>query len=153
MTQPEEKDQGSATALKGRWNVHTLFKQFMKFGVVGLSNTAISLGIYYLLVSLGCHYLLANAVGFVISVLNSYFWNSRFIFREKREHSEWQALGKVFLSYGVSFCLSSLLMLLFVDALHISTYLAPVLRLVLTVPLNFLMNKLWAFKDNGGIVP
>ena len=87
----------------------------------------------------------------MLSVLNSYFWNSRFIFKEKRESSGWRALGKVFLSYGVSFCLSTALMLLFVQVLHISAYLAPILRLLFTVPLNFVMNKLWAFKDRGGI--
>ncbi|MEA4871027.1 MAG: GtrA family protein [Christensenella sp.] len=134
-----------------RFNCKTLFAQFMKFGVVGVSNTLISLGVYYLLLTFGCHYLLANAAGFVLSVLNSYFWNSRFIFRDKLETSGWRALGKVFLSYGVSFGLSTVLMLLFVQVLHISAYLAPVLRLVLTVPLNFVMNKLWAFKDHGGI--
>ena len=134
-----------------RLNFKTLFGQFMKFGVVGVSNTLISLGIYYLLLALGFYYLLANAAGFVLSVLNSYFWNSRFIFKEKRETIRWRALGKVFLSYGVSFCFSTVLMLLFVHVLHISVYLAPALRLILTVPLNFLMNKLWAFKDHGGI--
>lgn len=136
---------------RNRFHVKKLFSQFVKFGLVGVSNTAISLGIYYLLLALGCHYLLSNAAGFVLSVLNSYFWNSRFIFKEKQEASGWRALGKVFLSYGVSFCLSTALMLLFVQVLHISAYLAPILRLLFTVPLNFVMNKLWAFKDRGGI--
>ena len=150
---PENSQPLSSAPENGRkrYNLKTLFSQFVKFGLVGVSNTAISLGIYYLLLALGCHYLLANAAGFVLSVLNSYFWNSRFIFKEKRESSGWRALGKVFLSYGFSFCLSTVLMLLFVQVLHISAYLAPILRLLFTVPLNFVMNKLWAFKDRGGI--
>ena len=151
MAQTEQSGQEQQPHARTRWNRKMLAAQFMKFGVVGLSNTAISLGIYYLLIGVGCHYLLANGAGFVLSVLNSYFWNSRFIFRDKKENSEWKALGKVFLAYGVSFCLSSLLMILFVQVLGISEYLAPILRLVLTVPLNFVMNKLWAFKDKGGI--
>jgi len=124
-----------------------LVRQFFKFGIVGVSNTLISLGCYYLLVWLGAHYLLANTVGFVLSVINSYVWNSRFVFKEKTERSEAKAFAKVFLSYGVSFCLSSVLMLLFVQVLGISEYLAPILRLVFTIPLNFFMNKLWAFKE------
>lgn len=124
-----------------------LVKQFFKFGIVGVSNTLISLGCYYLLVYLGAHYLLANAVGFVLSVCNSYFWNSRYVFKDKNEHNGWRAFIKVFFSYGVSFCLSSVLMFLFVQVLEISKYLAPILRLVFTIPLNFVMNKLWAFKE------
>lgn len=130
------------------WNkLLKLAKQFFKFGIVGVSNTLISLGCYYLLVWLGLHYLIANAVGFVLSVINSYFWNSRYVFKEKTEHNGIRAFVKVFLSYGASFCLSSVLMLLFVQVLGISEYIAPILRLVFTIPLNFVMNKLWAFKE------
>lgn len=128
-------------------NFKKLFTQFMKFGIVGVSNTLISLGCYYVLVYFGVHYLLANAVGFVVSVCNSYFWNSRYVFKEKKEQSGLRAFIKVFCSYGVSFCLSSVLMVLFVQVLGISEYLAPILRLVFTIPLNFVMNKLWAFKE------
>ena len=128
-------------------NLKKLFAQFMKFGIVGVSNTLISLGCYYVLVYFGVHYLLANGVGFVVSVCNSYFWNSRYVFKDKKEQSGLRDFVKVFCSYGVSFCLSSVLMVLFVQVLGISEYLAPILRLVFTIPLNFVMNKLWAFKE------
>lgn len=128
-------------------NLKKLVAQFMKFGMVGVSNTLISLGCYYVLVYFGLHYLLANAVGFVVSVCNSYFWNSRYVFKDKKEQSGVRAFMKVFCSYGVSFCLSSVLMVVFVQLLGISEYLAPILRLIFTIPLNFVMNKLWAFKE------
>lgn len=124
-----------------------LFAQFVKFGMVGVSNTLISLGFYYLFVWLGFHYLLANAIGFVVSVCNSYFWNSRFVFKGKTETSEARAFAKVFASYGLSFLISSVLMYVFVQFLGISEWLAPILRLVFTVPINFCMNKLWAFRE------
>lgn len=38
-------------------------------------------------------------------------------------------------------------MTLFVQVMGISQMIAPIPRLVFTIPLNFLMNKLWAFKD------
>lgn len=124
-----------------------LLLQFLKFGIVGISNTVISLATYYLLVFLDVHYLIANGAGFVLSVINSYFWNSRYVFKDKKENSGFRAFSKVFLSYLVSFCLSSVLIYLFVQVLHISEYLAPILRLAATIPLNFFMNKLWAFKE------
>ena len=124
-----------------------LFQQFIKFGLVGVSNTIISLGIYYLLVYLNIHPVIANAVGFIVSVINSFFWNNKFVFVEKTEYNNKKAFVKVFVSYGVSFILSTVLIELFVDVLHISKYLAPILRLLVTIPLNFFMNKLWAFKE------
>ena len=47
----------------------------------------------------------------------------------------------------ILFGVSSVLMVVFVQILGISEYLAPILRLVFTIPLNFVMNKLWAFKE------
>lgn len=124
-----------------------LFFQFFKFGIVGVSNTLISLGTYYLLVFLGVHYLIANTAGFLLSVVNAYIWNSKYVFKEKTEESSARAFSKVFMSYLLSFCLSSVLIWLFVQVMNISEYLAPILRLVATIPLNFFMNKLWAFKE------
>lgn len=126
-----------------------IMEQFIKFGFVGVSNTIISLATYYILVWLGCPYILANTAGFLLSVGNAYFWNSRYVFKEKTEESQIKAFGKVFLSYLGSFCISTVLITVMVEILHISEYVAPVLRLVVTVPINFVVNKLWAFKDRS----
>lgn len=126
-----------------------LVVQFMKFGMVGVSNTLISLATYYILVYFGFHYIVANACGFVLSVLNAFYWNNKYVFKDKTETSKWKLFSKVFLSYGGSFLLSTCLITVFVEILHISEWLAPILRLVVTVPINFIVNKLWAFKDKG----
>ena len=44
--------------------------QFIKFGMVGVSNTVVSLATYYLFTFFGVHYLIANALGFVTGTLN-----------------------------------------------------------------------------------
>ena len=49
--------------------------QFIKFGMVGVSNTVVSLATYYLFTFFGVHYLIANALGFVTGTLNAYYWN------------------------------------------------------------------------------
>lgn len=124
-----------------------LIKQFLGFGIVGLSNTIISLLVYYIFVYFGFHYLIANTAGFLVSVVNSYFWNSRYVFKDKAESNELHAFIKVVMSYGISFVLSSILLAVFVQIFGISEYIAPILKIAATVPLNFIMNKLWAFKD------
>lgn len=121
-----------------------LFWQFFKFGIVGISNNLIYLGIYYLLLFAGVHYLLAYACGFVVSVLNAYVWNSRFVFKKRQDVGK--SLAKVFISYGIVSLLSLGLLYVMVDLIKVSDKIAPLLILFVTIPLNFLLNKFWAFR-------
>ena len=120
-----------------------LFWQFIKFGIVGLSNTAVSFLVYYTLLWAGVHYLIASAAGFALSVLNAYFWSKKFVFTQSTSKNQ---LAKVYISYGATFVLSLCTMFIMVDNLGISQLIAPVLNLFITVPLNFLLNKFWVFK-------
>ena len=122
-----------------------LAAQFIKFGIVGLSNTLISLATYYILIYFGINYIVANTVGFVISVLNAYYWNSKFVFKKTNENNL-KPMIKTFVSYGATFVLSTILLIAMVDYLNISKIIAPALNLIITIPLNFLLNKFWAFK-------
>ena len=121
------------------------FLQFVKFCLVGLSNTAISLLVYYIFVLINPRwYLVGNAAGFVVSVLNSYFWNSRFVFKKQDERAK--TIVKTFLAYGTNLLIGTVLLWLFVDILGLSEFVAPLLQLVITVPLNYLLNKCCVMK-------
>ncbi len=119
--------------------------QFAKFCLVGVSNTAISLAAYYIFVMISKDlYIVGNAVGFVVSVLNSYFWNSNFVFKKKDEKAK--TIIKTFLAYGTNLFIGTGLLYLLVDILGISAYIAPLLNLIITIPLNFVINKFWVMK-------
>lgn len=122
--------------------------QFVKFGLVGASNTIISLMTYYVLVYCNVNYLLSNTIGFVLGTLNAYYWNNKYVFKKEdnEERSTIKSCIKVFISYGVTFIINTLLLILWVDVLNISDLIAPIINLIVTVPINFLLNKLWAFK-------
>lgn len=132
------------SVLKALWS---RFGQFVKFGIVGCSNTIINLAVYYLCLYLGAHYLAAYTLGFLVSVCNAFFWNNMYVFKNKRETSLFRAFIKVFVSYGASFLLSILLIGILVEMLDISSVLAPILKMIITVPLNFALVKIWAFRD------
>lgn len=124
--------------------------QFIKFGMVGLSNTVISYVVYMLMIWLGMHYLVASVVGFIISVINSFFWNNRFVFKTEdgEKRNPWKTLVKTFISYaGTGLLLSNILLIVWVELFELPEWLGPILNLAITVPLNFLLNKLWAFKN------
>lgn len=122
-----------------------LLWQFVKFGMVGVSNAIVLLAVYYTMLYFGIHYIVAYTIGFVLSVLNAYFWNNRFVFKESRS-SFWYKLMKVYASYITTFVLSTVLLYLWVDVLGVSDKVAPVINICITTPINFMMNKLWAFK-------
>ena len=129
------------------------FAQFIKFCIVGLSNTLLSYGIYLLMLfllrplNLSWDYFVASFLSFVLSVLWSFFWNNRFVFKNKESsQSIWKSLLKTYLSYAFTgIVLGNLLLFVFVALLGIPKEIAPLLGLVITVPLNFLLNKYWAF--------
>jgi putative flippase GtrA len=59
----------------------------------------------------------------------------------------WQALAKTYVSYSFTgLFLNSILLILWVKVLGISEYIAPIINLLVSVPLNFIINKFWAFK-------
>ena len=141
--------------LNNRWQrlmespIGKLLLQFIKFGMVGVTNTAVSYAIYALILWLGGHYLVASVVSFVISVAWSYLLNNRFVFKKSEDETRvwWKALLKAYVSYGITgLVLANILLYLWIDVLGINQYLAFVINLVFTIPVNFLLNKLWAFK-------
>lgn len=129
--------------------------QFIKFGIVGASNTLISYGLNVLvlfLLSPFCFrwdWVLGNAIAFILSVLWSFYWNNKYVFvLEEGEKRNWiKALLKTYVSYGFTgIILNMALSYLWIEVFGISKYITPLINLIISVPLNFLINKFWAFK-------
>ncbi len=121
--------------------------QFLKFGLVGVLNTVIAYVVYLFFIMLGIHYMVSNLIGFSVSVINSYYWNNRYVFKVDRQRVWWKTLAKTYISYaGTGILLSSLLLFLWVDVCGIMEEVAPLLNLLFTVPINFIVNKFWAYK-------
>lgn len=125
------------------WRFLTL--QFIKFGLVGISNAVVLLVVYYILLYVNIHYIVAYVIGFILSVLNAYFWNNQYVFKQARS-TFWYKLLKCYISYITTFVISTILLYLWVDVLSVSDKVAPIINICITTPINFIMNKLWAFK-------
>lgn len=123
--------------------------QFIKFGTIGAFNTILTYVLYFIFVKGGMHYLYANALTWFITVFISYVLNNIFTFGGN-DKLVWSlsALIKVYISYSITgLFLNSLLLALWIDIFGISNVIAPIINLVFTIPINFLLNKLWAYKD------
>lgn len=156
--------------------------QFIKFGLVGVSNTLVNYIVYLIFISLDFGIVVSNTFGFLISVLNAYFWGSRFVFKEdetKEKRVWWQVLLKTYASYALGFVLNTLLLILWVQILNIGKYfgfvgdiigwasgfigflpesltaeeiseiIAPIINIFVTVPINFVINKFWAYRQKN----
>ena len=100
----------------------TVLCEFIKFGLVGISNTVISYVAYVVCVYVGIHYFGANAIGFVISVLNSFYWNNKYVFtcQEGQKRSWLPALLKTLpeLYWHRCFCICGWMCLGYQNILH-----------------------------------
>ena len=136
--------------------------QFVKFGLVGVWNTVFSYAINVccllifhklgILSTANLDMYVANTIAFILSVLVSFLLNSKFVFtlEEGQSRSFWKALLKSYLSYGFTgIILNNVLAYLWVNVLGISKFIAPLISLIIAIPINFFMNKLWAFKTEN----
>lgn len=128
-------------------------RQFLKFGLIGALNTVLSYLItnacYY---GLRLHEQLCNLITFLITVLISYLLNSRFVFRKEDGEGEiwYKSLAKVYASYAITeLALVGILLFVQERLFGIPHFIATFLNLCLTVPLNFLLNKFWAYRKHS----
>ena len=134
--------------VKNKEDLKKLVAQFVKFGLVGLSNTLVSWACYYLFLWIDEDlYMVGSVVGAVVSIANAFFWNDRFVFKgnENDWRSKLKRLAKTYVSYGGTSLLSTFLLWLEVQ-LGVDKVIAPVVNLLITIPLNFILNKFWTFK-------
>ena len=125
--------------------------QFIKFCVVGASNFIVLYVVYAVVIFLGGSWLWGSLLGFVLSVLNAFFWNNRYVFKveENEERLWWKTLIKTYISYAFSGVLiANALLFLWNNVIGIPELLGPVINLAVTTPINYLMNKFWTFRTN-----
>ena len=127
-------------------NFTATVKQFIKFGYVGLMNAGISYFLYFLCIYNGMSIYAGNAIGFVGGVVNSYLWNSRWVFKGNQEGFK-KTIPKFFATYLLSLVLSMLLLYLFVDMGGMNKYAAPILIICITTFIKFSLSKFWTFKN------
>ena len=61
--------------------------RFVKFGMVGVINTLVNWIIFFILNALGMYYILANIIAYILGTVNSYLWNTLWVFKYKDKAS------------------------------------------------------------------
>ncbi|MBD3360097.1 MAG: hypothetical protein GF365_05335 [Candidatus Buchananbacteria bacterium] len=121
-------------------------RQFVKFCLVGLGNTALDY-IFYLLFSrvLGVYFLYANLLSVGIAMTASFIFNKHWTFRDKAKNVKTQYLKFVGVN-AVYFVLNNSIVFTLVQYLQIYDLLAKVIAIMVGLFWNFLANRYWTFK-------
>lgn len=127
-----------------------IVRQFVKFCIVGVSNTVLTLSVIFLLMRVfEVNYIIANMVGYLLGVVNSFLWNKRWTFRSKGP------LGRESVAFGLVFAVSYVIQLgglvLLKEVVHVD--IAQILSLVLFSVVNFLGNRFISFTHTKPALP
>lgn len=80
------------------------FVQLLKYGVIGVSNTLITSVVFYVINTLmGLDYAVANTLGYILGLINSFVWNSTWVFRTGG--NVWREAGLFALGFIICFAL------------------------------------------------
>ncbi len=119
--------------------------QFIKFGIVGVSNTVLAFAIYTLLLKVfGVWYLAASAIGFVVGAVNGFLLNRRWTFAGHVGDSLTPVRWGVVQGCGLA--LNEGLLFLFVDGADVEKLLGQALATIVVTVVTFLVNRAWTFR-------
>jgi putative flippase GtrA len=121
-------------------------KQFPRFLMVGIANTALGYAIIF-----GCMYLarlspeICNVAGYAVGFLVSYFLNRRFTFRSaQRRSTEFVRFGIVFL---VAYSANLAVLIVLVRTLEVDAGISQLIAGVIYIGTAYMLNKHYVFRS------
>jgi Predicted membrane protein len=121
------------------------FQQEFRFIIVGVINTIVGYGSYFILVkTIGIYYLLAQILSYIIGTTNSYLWNKFFTFKSsKKSISEVLRFISV---YVVSLLINLGLLKMLVDYIGVDETIAGIPTLFVTTLVSYFGHRFFSFR-------
>jgi putative flippase GtrA len=117
----------------------------IKYGIIGLINTAFGYGVIFILIYLGVVVEISNFLGYVAGFFLSYFLNKRYNFRSNRSHGE--DLPKFIVGMSIAYILNLITMIMLYRFLNVDVYLSQILSGIVYTISGYLLSKFWIFKN------
>lgn len=119
--------------------------QFVKFGVVGVSNTLLTLVVYTVLLKVfGVWYLAASAIGFIAGATNGFLLNRRWTFRDHVGDALTPVRWAVVQTAGLA--IDELMLYVLVHDAKLDKLLAQVCATAVVTVTTFFVNRAWTFR-------
>jgi putative flippase GtrA len=127
------------------WRRDPTLRQFVKYGVVGASNTVLTFVTYTVLEKLvGINYLIALPLGYGVGSLNSYVLNRHWTF-QAADIAHTTAGTRFAIVQVVAIAANELLLYVFVHHLGIEKIAAQAILTVPVLAVTFVANRWWSF--------
>lgn len=125
--------------------MHILFlQQIIKYGLVGIINTIITLLLIIALTYAGVNPFLSNVIGFSAGLLNSFYMNKNYTFYK---NSSKGSLIHFLLAFVPSYILNILILYLTKDLAEYNIIVPQLLAMLSYNILFFALMKTWVFKN------
>lgn len=141
---------------------YPIILQILKFGVTGVINTGVDFLVLNLLIwatniSSGIYYAIFKGISFTVAVINSYFWNKYWTFKNKGGENPAAQFGKfIFVSvigFGVNVGVASIVVNVVGTKFGISEKLwanvGAIFATGIAMVWNFIGYKFWALKTKN----
>jgi putative flippase GtrA len=128
--------------------VHAPIAQFVKFGIVGVSNTLLTFAVYTLLLKVfGVWYIAASGIGFGVGAVNGFLLNRRWTFKEHVGDAltpvRWTVVQ------GCGLCANLGLVYLFVSDAGLDKLVGQACATAIVTVITFLANRAWTFRTHA----
>jgi putative flippase GtrA len=121
-------------------------RRMIRFSIIGLSNTAVALVAYSLVVfGLGAGYLLGAVAAYAVAILNGYTWNRSWTFETGAFHTP-EFLRYVAVNL-VGLGMNSGMLSLLVESAGLGRLLAYAISLIPVIVVTFVLNRFWTFRE------
>ncbi|MEO7012821.1 MAG: GtrA family protein [Dokdonella sp.] len=134
---PEEDSKANATPKDPVRNYRKMAGEFLRYLVMGGTNTIVAYAIYLLLLQ-WMRYEIAYSIGYAVGIVMAYALSAVFVFRQPMRKRSAMRFPLVYLA---QFLISLGLLRLAVEVIHIPQWLALGFAVVLTIPVTFLLSR------------
>ena len=118
-----------------------------KFAIVGVANTLLDMGVFWLLsVLLGINPYISQVISYSCGMLNSYIFNRSWTFRSQAKFFSPALLRFIILNL-IMLGISTGLLFVLLDILAVPKMIAKVCATIITLVISFVVNRLWVFKE------
>lgn len=123
--------------------MHEGLKQLIRYSIVGVCNTAITIIIIYILTYLNINPYLSNSLGFLAGIINSYILNSAFTFEQKKTIKN---QFNFILSFIIAYQLNIITLYVLTTIYQISTITGQTISIIVYNIAFFVLMRFWVFK-------
>ena len=124
--------------------------RIFRFIVIGTMNALIMALVVWLMMremSFEGDYMVANVTAYIIAQIHNFIWCKYWIFPvEKRKNNVWKQILFFCSAFGVAYTAQFLFLILLVEGLDVTEYLAQFLGLFIYGAANFIANKKITFQ-------